>query len=903
MNTVPARRRQTRPRRTPTTTAVVGTALALALGPHHLALATPTPTPTNSADAGASASVDRDSPALALTDGAALAAPKILDLDLTLYGINQLVETQPARGRDSAAPPQESSTATRRPGPADGTTPAAPSASASPAPAPEARPDTSPSREAQPHASPSATPPPAAVPEPVSSERAWRSILGAGALLAALATALLALRRHSRRPRPSGSPRRWAPGQRRRHAAIPETAGMARLDAALRTLAHTAQEQGQAPPVVQAARLTGGTVQVLPHDRGLPPAHPFTTSQDGWWTLPQTTDPLGEEEDVHAVAAPFPGLVSLGTATDGALLLLNLAQMPALLLEGSPDHITEVCTSLALEAALSPWASHTEVWIVAFGDDLPHALPHQAITHLPHAGEALRELSQRLLDIHQQPPEHPQPHLLLLAPTLNPDSAQQLAHALHATDRAHTTLVAPARTTAKHFPGAPGLNASPHKRQHLPGTGTAITLQRVTPTDHHNIVQALTDTPQPGTSAATASPTPCEPQPTPTNSPADGQPNERPEDSQDVQGQNTPAHVPRQNRSRDREAPPGGTPSQDDSAFPALLAASAALTPPARPTNPNPRAHPHPPTAQSDQAPAGAPRSSPEGFIWSRPLSSARSLSAPPHGKPPSDGAQPTRASENETDPDPQAPELRVLGPVEMDRVAATGHGPRQAQLAALLYFRPGRNADTLCTDMDPDSPWSKRTLNARLQGLRRDLGHDSAGNPYVPRRNHADDPYRLSATIRCDWDQFRQLTDRALPLGPDALPDLEQALALVRGRPFGTRALPWAETHQQEMITQITAVAHAIATHRTPPGPHHNLTTARQAVATALETDDTAEALYRDWMRIEAQAGNRSGLHTALTRLQHVNQTLNCPLEPETESLIADLLHHTTSSHPAHNP
>ncbi|MEV7738823.1 hypothetical protein AB0O75_43370 [Streptomyces sp. NPDC088921] len=50
-------------------------------------------------------------------------------------------------------------------------------------------------------------------------------------------------------------------------------------------------------------------------------------------------------------------------------------------------------------------------------------------------------------------------------------------------------------------------------------------------------------------------------------------------------------------------------------------------------------------------------------------------------------------------------PEIRVLGPVEVTGVDSTGHGPRMAQLAALLYFRPGRSADVLCRDMDPTSP------------------------------------------------------------------------------------------------------------------------------------------------------------------------------------------------------
>ncbi|MFG6299351.1 hypothetical protein [Streptomyces rochei] len=71
----------------------------------------------------------------------------------------------------------------------------------------------------------------------------------------------------------------------------------------------------------------------------------------------------------------------------------------------------------------------------------------------------------------------------------------------------------------------------------------------------------------------------------------------------------------------------------------------------------------------------------------------------------------------------------------DLASVAGTGHGFRLAQLATLLFFRPGRSAETLCADMDPANPWSLSTLNARMQGLRRSLGSDPDGDPYVPRR------------------------------------------------------------------------------------------------------------------------------------------------------------------------
>ncbi|MFG2794957.1 hypothetical protein [Streptomyces sp. NPDC048419] len=43
--------------------------------------------------------------------------------------------------------------------------------------------------------------------------------------------------------------------------------------------------------------------------------------------------------------------------------------------------------------------------------------------------------------------------------------------------------------------------------------------------------------------------------------------------------------------------------------------------------------------------------------------------------------------------------------------------------------------------------------------------------------------------------------------------------------------------------------------------------------------------------MRLEAARGNRSGLHTAITRIQHVNAALDCSLETETIQLINELL------------
>ncbi|MET7544079.1 hypothetical protein [Streptomyces sp. NPDC005507] len=109
---------------------------------------------------------------------------------------------------------------------------------------------------------------------------------------------------------------------------------------------------------------------------------------------------------------------------------------------------------------------------------------------------------------------------------------------------------------------------------------------------------------------------------------------------------------------------------------------------------------------------------------------------------------------------------------------------------------------------MDPRKPWSKATLQSRISELRNRLGTDTDGSPFLPRDRTG--TYRLSPTARCDWTRFTQLAERGLAHGPDTgIADLEAALDLVRGRPFGGADLVWAAARIQEMLVRITDVAH----------------------------------------------------------------------------------------------
>ncbi|MEU6324418.1 hypothetical protein [Streptomyces sp. NPDC047009] len=724
-----------------------------------------------------------------------------------------------------------------------------------------------------PSASAAAPPTTAAAPPAPASPSARpvappRTVLGAGAVLAAAITGALALRRLLQR-------RRRKPGEQ--IALIPETSpaeaqlaaaaepqSAARLDLALRTLAHQAAHNGEEAgrlPSVRAARIGARTLDLLPEDPASQPPKPFVAGQSGWWTLPDDA-PLLDDETARGVPAPYPGLVTVGTTAAGDLVLLNLAQMPALLLDGSPLHITEVCTALALEYAMSPWADEVEIITVGFGEDLPHLLPTSRVAHMRQATHALRDLTERLLEAHQTPTPPQQPHppyLLLCADALDADTPWQFADLIDKADTVPVTLIAPASSAAAHFPHADILNASLDEPQPLELVDTAITVQRLDHAAYQQITIALTVSGQPAE---------------PAQGPWQHVPHEPDARTQPAPGQPKDPAKPGNDSTLAR---PTGVPAPardmgEMTVFPALLAAS---TDPAAPGLP---AFQHPaPKPEKDRAGAGP--------------------AAPTRAAQVAQGIAP-RADAKDNGKELQAPQIRVLGPIEVDRVAFTGHGPRIAHLAALLYFRPGRTADVLCADMDPLHPWTPATLNARLQGLRRALGNDPTGTPYVPRRRLGEDPYRLSPAVRCDWSDFLHLVEHALPHGPAGLPDLEQALGLVRGRPFGARPLPWAEPHQQEMTTRIIDIAHTVATYRTAAGPHHDLSKARHAIATGLDVDDSAELLYRDWMRIEHTAHNRSGLHTAITRIQQVNRMLDVSLEIETEQLINDLL-----GKPPHTP
>lgn len=669
-----------------------------------------------------------------------------------------------------------------------------------------------------------------------------RTALGAFALLAAAVTGALGTRRLlQRRRRKVGET--IAIGDAPSPAAaqlaqLAEPLLAPRFNLALRTLAHACNEVGQPLPALRVARLSQkSSLSVLPVDEDSTPLAPFTAGQDGWWHLPDDAELL-DEDQARDVAAPYPAFVTIGAdERTGDLVLLNMATDRVVLLDGAEDDVRQVCRSIILELAMSDWSERLEIITLGFGEDLIRLLPTLRFGYRQKAEHALRDLADWMLASVQLPGESGDAYLLVCASSLDPDSAWQLAEMLDKAGDLTVMVIAPAEHTARHFADAQVLDIAATGPQHLDGTDVELIIQRIDDAAYQQITTDLHISGQP---------------PHPAEGAWQAVPQEPSDSAPASQMRPTPP-------AEEADAPQTASFGPADlGVFPALLAMGSGAD--GKPTE-----------ASAAAAAAGADTPS---------------------------TPRPQRATRvPQTAAEPQSPILSVLGTVQIIGATGSSYGPREAQLAALLHFRPGRSADTLCTDMDPLNPWTHRTLNTRLGDLRRALGDDPEGNPYVPRRASLDDPYVLSPEVRCDWNEFTALAEDALVNGPADVALLEEALSMVRGRPFGTHLLPWAEPLAQEMVTRIIDVAHTVAQWRTEPGHRHDLVAARQAVTAGLEVDNSAELLYRDWFRIEHASGNRSGLHIAISRLQQVNRSIDASLEIETQNLIPQLLDFPTTS------
>jgi hypothetical protein len=208
-------------------------------------------------------------------------------------------------------------------------------------------------------------------------------------------------------------------------------------------------------------------------------------------------------------------------------------------------------------------------------------------------------------------------------------------------------------------------------------------------------------------------------------------------------------------------------------------------------------------------------------------------------------------------------PHLRLLGPIQA-RTGTTGNptvvAKRKAFYAELLAFLAlhpnGVSTDQLVDAFATDAV----QMRVHLSRLRTWLGIDPAtGSDYLPEATKSPAGlvrgmgiYQLMGVL-ADVDLFRRLRARGQARGPEGIPALQAALALVTGEPFtGQRSGGWAWLADgvrvdQHMVCAVVDVAHLV----TVAALHAaDLQLARIATETAL-----LAAPYEDTPRLDLAA------------------------------------------------
>lgn len=235
-------------------------------------------------------------------------------------------------------------------------------------------------------------------------------------------------------------------------------------------------------------------------------------------------------------------------------------------------------------------------------------------------------------------------------------------------------------------------------------------------------------------------------------------------------------------------------------------------------------------------------------------------------------------------------PRVLVLGPVDVaDARGAVEPSKRNrlTELAAFLALNPGVDHAVIDAALWPAARVGHNTRNTAMSKLRRWLGVSSSAEDYLP-RYMAESGYQLSPLVRTDWHEWCDLVSQ----GPERATTeaLEQALTLVRGRPFegvGTRRYAWAENAKQVMISTVVDAAYELARRRLMEGQWR---AAEQAVVVGLTLEPGMERLWRVRILAAHLSGNPTAEKEAIDRLLAIAEELGGDLEDETAHLLEEL-------------
>jgi LysM repeat protein len=252
------------------------------------------------------------------------------------------------------------------------------------------------------------------------------------------------------------------------------------------------------------------------------------------------------------------------------------------------------------------------------------------------------------------------------------------------------------------------------------------------------------------------------------------------------------------------------------------------------------------------------------------------------------------------TPPDPpSAPQVRVLGPVDVIGTLGKVESNRRnglTEIAAWLALHPGKSRHELDEAIWPGQRVRADTRNTNISKLRAWLGRDPLLPPEDPYGAYlppiSEGVYAFNDQVTSDWQQFQAYYQEGMhSSGADADTALANALSLVRGRPFSgidQSKYAWAEYDIQEMISATTDVAHELATRRLAVRDYR---AALAAASRGLVCDQMSELLYRDLFTIYSETGDRKGLERTARQLTRIAVESGCDSSPETVALINALM------------
>lgn len=572
------------------------------------------------------------------------------------------------------------------------------------------------------------------------------------------------------------------------------------LDEVLRRLGGSCHRTGTPVPPLAAIELHADAL-VLHMAAPATLRPPWEGSQDQLsWRLP-TPIPLDQLGPLDPDGpAPYPLLVSFGTADDGTSWLLNL-EGHHVHLDGDTVYLHDLARHLAAQVALHPWATGVRLACVGIAEEVVEMNPARLRTAGPDA------VDEALADAVQTTGR--------LDPTLDVPTARMrragedlwlarllLLHTSHADHPATTHLHQllgdhPGRTgtalvtvgAAPAGPDALQVSVSSEGRLHVPAHGLHLTGVGLTADEARGCAALLAQAGDP-TDAPMPDPAPVDAQADPWRAWADQAGGLRPEHTRD----------------RDVAEPQAETTTLLPESDPEYLTAAATTTQDLQTLAPRVATDVTAEVLHTD------PDLDDDLAAW--------------------------------WDPEARLPKLTLLGPV----TAKTWGKPlvdRKAYFTELLAYLALHPAGSTPADTADAFDISNDKCRDYIARCREWLGtHPHTGTLHLPRAPEAPATQARGVNVYqvldvlVDIDLFRRLRTRAAARGGEAgIADLRAALQLVQGRPFDQlRRQGWAwlfdgDRIDQHMVCAIVDVAHTIATHDLQTG---NLPGARAAAQTA---------------------------------------------------------------------